>query len=168
MRGLRSLALSAGAAALAVSLLGAMGSRTSDIKVMRCEPQRGNTFVSGGYVPGYYPAYPYYWNNVYGARYYQPQVTRTSPKLAIDYVNDGSKVAATIEFGLVANRRLIAEVRDVGTFSPGAEIKHEFGLSSNVFPIGTGMAQCVPLKITYKDGSKWRNPHLPALRRSAH
>jgi len=67
----------------------------------------------------------------------------------------------TIEFGLVANGVLRAEVRDVGTFSPGAEIKHSFGISANVFPIQTGLPQCIPLRITFADGSKWRNPALP-------
>ncbi len=71
-----------------------------------------------------------------------------------------------IEFGLVANGRLVAEVRDVGTFSPGAEIKHKFGLNPNVFPLQTSFAKCVPLHIKFADGTKWRNPNLPALQRS--
>ena len=54
-----------------------------------------------------------------------------------------------IEFGLVARGTLIAEVRDVGKFSPNIEIKHSFGLSPNVFPIGTGLPQCVALRVTY-------------------
>jgi hypothetical protein len=77
-----------------------------------------------------------------------------------------SEVMKDIEFGLVVHGNLVAEVRDVGTFSPGAEIKHEFGISPNVFPIQTSFARCVALKITFADGSKWKNPHLPALRRS--
>ena len=56
----------------------------------------------------------------------------------------------------------MAEVRDVGTFSPGAEIKHKFGISTNVFPLQTGLPQCVPLGIQFEDGTKWRNPALPA------
>ncbi len=66
-----------------------------------------------------------------------------------------------IQFGLIANGILRAEVRDVGTFSPGAEIKHSFGISANVFPIQTGLPQCIPLHIQFADGAKWRNPHLP-------
>ena len=62
---------------------------------------------------------------------------------------------------------MVAEVRDVGTFSPGAEIKHQFGLSPNVFPLGTSIVECVPLKITFVDGSKWKNP-APAGAQAEH
>jgi hypothetical protein len=71
-----------------------------------------------------------------------------------------------IEFGLIVRGSLVAEVKDIGTFSPGAEIKHKFGVSSNIFPIQTSYAKCVPLKILFVDGTKWKNPHLPAYRAS--
>jgi hypothetical protein len=71
-----------------------------------------------------------------------------------------------IEFGLIVSGSLVAEVKDVGTFSPGAEIKHKFGLSRNVFPLQTSYAKCVPLKIQFEDGSHWKNPHLPAYHAS--
>ena len=135
----------------------------SNIKVALCHPTQGSTYVSPGFVPAYYPARPYYWGDVYGRGYYQPTVSTTNPQLAIDYTNVGTKVAKVIEFGLIARGQLVAEVRDVGTFSPGAEIKHKFGLSRNVFPLGTGLPQCLPLRITYEDGTKWRSRHLPAL-----
>ena len=137
----------------------------SNVKVALCKPTQGSTYVSGGFVPAYYPARPYYWGDAYGGRYYQPTVTTTSPELAIDYTNEGTKVAKVIEFGLIARGQLVAEVRDVGTFSPGAEIKHKFGLSQNVFPLGTGLPECLPLRITYADGTKWHSRHLPALTR---
>ena len=82
--------------------------------------------------------------------------------LGIDYTNKTQKVMREIEFGLIANGNLVAEVKDVGTFSPGIEIKHEFGISHNVFPLQTGLARCVPLRIKFADGTKWRNPRLPA------
>jgi len=41
-----------------------------------------------------------------------------------------------------------------------------FGLSPNVFPLGTGLARCIPLHIRFADGTTWKNPHLPALQRS--
>ena len=123
--------------------------------------------VSGGWVPAYYPPAPYYWPSVYGYRYYQPPVRTQNPTLAIDYSNATDKVMKQIEFGLIAGGRLVAEVKDVGTFSPGAEIKHEFGLSPNVFPLQTSMTRCVPLRITFEDGTKWRNPRLPHRRRQA-
>jgi hypothetical protein len=140
---------------------------THPIKVSTCNPKR-NTYSSTGFVPAYYPVGvgPYWgWPSVYGPMYYSYPV-QGNPTLAIDYANATSVVMKQIEFGLVVHGNLVAEVKDVGTFSPGAEIKHEFGLSPNVFPIQTSFAQCVPLKITFADGSKWKNPHLPALRAS--
>ncbi len=140
---------------------------THPIKVSKCNPQR-NTYTSAGYVPGYYPmgVGPYWgWPSVYGYNYYQYPV-QGNPTLSIDYRNATNVVMKDIEFGLIVRGDLVAEVRDVGTFSPGAEIKHEFGISRNVFPLQTSYAECVPLKITFADGSKWKNPHLPALRRS--
>lgn len=139
------------------------------IKVNKCNPQRNN-YTQAGYVPAYYPGGvgPYWgWPSVYGYgyQYYQYPVSG-NPTLAIDYVNVTQTVMKDIEFGLVVRGNLVAEVRDVGTFSPGAEIKHEFGISRNVFPLQTSFQECVPLKITFADGTKWKNPHLPALRRS--
>ena len=133
------------------------------IKVSDCNPKlnvQQNTFY--GYTPGYpgYAGYGY-WGDVYGARYYQPVMTTTNPQLAIHYRNISAKTMSSIEFGLVANNNLVAEVKDVGTFSPGAEIKHKFGISANVFPIQTGLPQCIPLRITFVDGTKWRSPRLP-------
>jgi hypothetical protein len=132
------------------------------VHVSDCNPklnvQQSGGFV--GYAPGFYGAGPY-WGDVYGARYYQPPITTTNPELAIHYKNISSKTMTEIEFGLVANGILRAEVRDVGTFTTGAEIKHRFGISPNVFPLQTGLPQCVPLRITFADGTKWRNPALP-------
>ncbi|MBV8245949.1 MAG: hypothetical protein JOZ38_08520 [Candidatus Eremiobacteraeota bacterium] len=136
------------------------------IHVSNCHPSM-NEMTS--YPSAYYPyaGRPWGWTSVYGYAYTMPPVTTTSPALQIDYTNVYTKPMKDIEFGLVARGVLIAEVRDVGTFSPGAEIKHKFGISENVFPIGTGLPQCVPLKITFEDGTKWKSPRLPALRQSA-
>lgn len=133
------------------------------IKVLACNPSRGAP--APGYVFGYYPVGPYFWSDVYGRRYYQEPV-RSDPMLGIDYVNATHVAIKEIEFGLVAKGNLVAEVRDVGTFSPGIEIKHEFGISPNVFPLGTGLSRCVPLHVMFANGATWKNPHLPALRRS--
>ncbi len=149
-------------AALPVQALAAV--QPHPIRVLTCNPSRGTT-LTPGYVPAYYPVGPYYWADVYGQRYYQVPL-RSNPSLGIDYVNQTQSVIKEIEFGLVAKGSLVAEVRDVGTFSPGVEIRHEFGLSPNVFPLGTGLAQCVPLRIRFENGTMWENPHLPALRRS--
>ena len=137
------------------------------IRVTSCNPSRNN-YMAGGYTPAFYPGAvgPYWgWPSVYGYNYYQYPV-QGHPTLSIDYSNATGVVMSDIEFGLVANGRLVAEVRDKGTFSPGAEIKHEFGLNPNVFPLQTSFSKCVPLKITFVDGTKWKNPNLPALQRS--
>jgi len=138
------------------------------VKVSTCNPQQGTTWVSAGYVPAYYPGYAgayWGWPSVYGPGYsYYSTPVQNNPTLSIDYRNNTSVVMKDIEFGLIAHGQLVAEVRDVGTFSPGIEIKHEFGLNPNVFPLSTSMTQCIPLKITFADGTKWKNPHLPALR----
>jgi hypothetical protein len=137
----------------------------SPIHVSSCNPQAPSV-VTPGFVPGFFPvAGPYYWQDVYGYRYLEPPIA-SNPTLSIDYMNVSSKVAHTIEFGLVARGHLVAEVRDVGTFSPNAEIKHSFGLNPNVFPLSTALPVCVPMRVAFTDGTKWVNPHLPALERS--
>ncbi|MGZ3510220.1 MAG: hypothetical protein ACXWNK_02680 [Vulcanimicrobiaceae bacterium] len=78
-------------------------------------------------MPGFYPAGAYYWYDVYGYRYLQPPIVG-DPTLSIDYINVSPKVTKEIEFGLSARGHLVAEVRDVGTFSPNVEIKHAFDL----------------------------------------
>lgn len=137
------------------------------IKVSNCSPQRNVSYNWAGYTPGFYGpgVYGGYWGwpSVYGPTYYQAPV-ENDPTLGIDYTNVTNVVMHQIEFGLIVRGELVAEVKDVGTFSPGAEIKHKFGLSRNVFPLQTSFAKCVPLKITFADGSKWKNPHLPAYK----
>ncbi len=131
------------------------------VKVSTCQPRQNATAYGPAWTPAYYPVGPYYWNDVYGYRYWQRPYVQSNPTLGIDYTNTTNKVMKQIEFGLVANGRLVEEVKDVGTFSPGVEIKHEFGISPNVFPLQTGLPRCVPLRVTFADGTKWRNKHLP-------
>lgn len=100
------------------------------------------------------------WIDVWGRPYYQPGV---GGSLSISYVNNGSQPASAIEFGLVARGALVAEVRDVGTFSPGAPISHAFGLSPQVFPLGTALPRCIALRVKWADGTHWTNPALPRL-----
>jgi hypothetical protein len=141
------------------------------VQVNACNPERNIRYNYSGYTPGYYPyGYGYggrYWGwpSVYGPTYYQTPV-EGEPTLGIDYVNVTHSVMKQIEFGLIVRGALIAEVKDVGTFSPGAEIKHKFGVSPNIFPIQTSYAKCVALKIQFADGTTWKNPHLPAYRAS--
>jgi hypothetical protein len=137
--------------------------------VTRCDP-KANVMTNypgyAGFVPGYYPgAGRYYWGDPYGYRFYQPPVTTASPTLGIDFTNRTNTTMKEIVWGLFANGNIVAEAKDVGTFSPGAEIKHEYGLSPNVFPLQTGLPQCIALAVTFEDGRHIRNPNLPHVRR---
>ncbi len=133
--------------------------------INRCDAKE-NTVTSGGYYggyyPGFYPAGPYYWRDYYGAGYYQPPMTTSSPTMYVDFVNNTHKTMTGIVWGLVANGHLVAEAKDVGKFSPGVEIKKKYGISSNVFPLQTGLPQCVALGVRWEDGTKTINPNLPA------
>lgn len=134
------------------------------INVSSCDPQRSVIMPAyGAFSPGFYPLAPYYWSDPYGFSYLQPPLQSSSGTLSIDYMNITQKVMKTIDFGLVANGRLVAEVRDVGTFSPNAEIKHQFGLDSNVFPLRTALSKCIPLHVIYADGTSWTNASLPPV-----
>jgi hypothetical protein len=135
------------------------------INVNRCDPQRAvNMPAYSGFAPAFYPFTPYTWVDPYGFPYSQFPPTASSGTLSIDYMNVSSRVMTTIDFGLVARGKLVAEVRDVGKFSPKAEIKHQFGLDPNVFPLRTALSTCVPLHIVFADGTSWKNPHLPPNR----
>jgi hypothetical protein len=135
-------------------------------KVSRCDAQRNVSTSYAAYSPGFYPyARPWYWGDPYGYGFYQPPITTSSPTMYVDFTNITHKVMKTVVWGLVANGRLVAEAKDVGTFSPGAEIKHKYGISENVFPLQTGLPQCVALSVTFEDGTHARNPNLPAVRR---
>jgi hypothetical protein len=81
--------------------------------------------------------------------------------LYIDFVNVTSSEIKTVEFALVAQGHTVAEVRDVGKFSHGAEIRHEYGVSPDVFPLGTPTPTCVATYVEYADGATWKNPNLP-------
>jgi hypothetical protein len=128
------------------------------IKVSSCSASM-NLMQSPGYGPGFYGGG--YWGDPWGARYYQPATTTASPQMAVDWMNVSTKDMKEVQFGLIANGILKAEAKDVGTFSPNAEIKHKYGVPNSTFPLGTGLPQCVPLHITFADGTTWRNPKLP-------
>jgi hypothetical protein len=132
--------------------------------INRCDAKE-NVMTTGGYYggfyPGYYPAGPYYWGDPYGAGFYQPPMTSSSPTMYVDYINITKKTMKTIVWGLVASGRLVAEAKDVGTFSPGVEIKKKYGISQNVFPLQTSILQCVALGVKWADGTRELNPNLP-------
>lgn len=90
------------------------------VKVSTCNPERNVNYGWAGYTPGFYGpgVYGGYWGwpSVYGPTYYQPPV-ENDPTLGIDYVNVTQQVMKEIEFGLIVRGALVAEVKDVGTFS---------------------------------------------------
>ena len=80
--------------------------------------------------------------------------------LSISYANATTRVMKSVDFGFVSGGSIIAHVRDVGRFSPHAAIKHDFEIDAGVFKLRAALAQCIPLHITYADGSTWTNPDL--------
>jgi hypothetical protein len=159
-----TLALSSGLAAAQPVYEGQSHQSPGPIHVEECDPRGGSppsvTYVGPAFY-GFAPVPPLGFRDVYGNYVTQPGV---SPELSINYKNVGDKVAKIVDFGLVARGTLVAEVRDVGKFSPNITIKHTFGLSPNVFPLGTGLPLCVPLHVEFQDGTRWKNPHLPQLK----
>jgi hypothetical protein len=81
--------------------------------------------------------------------------------LAISYKNQAGVAAKEVDFGLVARGSLIAIAKDLGTFSPGVDIDHEFVVSREIFPLGTTFPVCSVLRVRYADGSVWLNPSPP-------
>jgi hypothetical protein len=131
------------------------------VKVSSCSPQGTNPQGGPGgiaYIPG--QAVSSYWPDVYSNTIYQPSASTAGPKLLITFTNISTKPMSTIEFGLLSNELLAGEVQDHGTFSPGVTIKHKLGL--NLSAQLPGASRCVPLRIVFADGTKWRNPRLPA------
>jgi hypothetical protein len=81
--------------------------------------------------------------------------------LQVTYRNQAGVAASEVDFGLVARGSLVAVAKDVGTFSPGVRIDHEFVISREVFPLGTEFPYCAVLRVRYSDGSVWTNPNPP-------
>jgi hypothetical protein len=145
-------------------------SGSSPVTLKHCEVVPGRTMVTGGggrFVPGFFPrSGPYVWRDPFGRMYRQwptpARVSTTDPALYVDYVNSASDPLEVVVIGLVTNGNLIAEVRDVGSFTQGATISRSFGLNPVILPL-TGLPQCVPLQAKFKNGTVWTHPHLPAL-----
>lgn len=164
MRYVQLLAAAAFVAALGTAPASAqpMAYAPHPLHIATCEPQLNPSL---GYPPGYYYGSRWFWHDVYGYNYYQRPYRQASPALYISYANATNKVMTQIDFGLLGGRGILAEVRDVGTFSPGVTIEHGFGLDRALFPLSAASVRCVPLFIKFADGSHWRNPHLPMMRR---
>ncbi len=80
----------------------------------------------------------------------------------VDFVNASNAPIDTVEFGLVADGKLLAVVRDQGSFAPNARIMHAYGIADSAVPPAGSTAECVPLRVRYADGTTWMNPTMPA------
>ena len=136
-------------------------------RVDRCEAHANVLAMPRGFRPGFYPAgRRWLWNDPYGFAFYQPPFATTNPAMYVDFTNVTTHVMTSVVWGLVANGRLVAEARDIGTFSPGAKIQRAYGISINAFPLQTALPQCVALEVTFQDGARRRNPNLPPIQHS--
>ena len=120
----------------------------SNIIVLTCDPHRHSALESHPWIDPY---------GVYHTRNFPYQ----DGFLGIDYKNHAKQPATEIDFGLVARNTLVATAKDVGTFSPGVTIQHEFVISREVFPIGTEFPYCAVLRVKYRDSTEWKNPEPP-------
>lgn len=84
------------------------------------------------------------------------------PMAMIDFSNVSNNLITSVEFGLVANGKLLAVVRDGGSFAPNARIMHAYGIAASAVPSAGTMAECVPLLVRYANGTTWMNPSMPA------
>jgi hypothetical protein len=116
----------------------------SPIRVSRCEANL--------------PRNNLHWVDPWGRPYSEPGTTAS---VSIDFTNAGTQPATAIDFGLVVSTVLVAEMRDTGTFTPGARISHTLGVSAAALPVRN--ARCVPLRVKWTDGTYWKSSELHAL-----
>jgi hypothetical protein len=121
----------------------------SHITILKCYPHQHG------------PGASHPWIDPYGHQHSSGVFPSDEGFLGIDYQNGAKTPAAEIDFGLVARDSLVATAKDIGTFSPGIPIDHEFIISREVFPLGTAFPYCAVLRVKYRDGSEWRNPNPP-------
>lgn len=80
--------------------------------------------------------------------------------LEIDYTNVGTQTAVRVAFE-VNYRGEREHIVDVGTFSPGAQIKHTFGNFSGFAYQGPTPNSCRVRAVRYADGSVWHAQSQP-------
>jgi hypothetical protein len=112
-------------------------------------------------VTGCTPSAPQTTNQtIAGQPQYQPGSTG---RLAITFANAGAQPATSITFGLVQNGKAVAQPQAKGTFSPHVKIAQTFSLNKSIFPLAPAKPQCIALRVKWKDGTYWVNPHMPTL-----
>jgi hypothetical protein len=97
--------------------------------------------------------------NNFGVHVEQPGLP---PMLMIAFTDVSTKPLASIDFGLLSNDKLVAVVRDVGSFAPNAVVMHAFGVEPGAVPPANASVSCVALMAKYADGSTWINPQMPS------
>lgn len=131
-------------ALLCVMLAGPVRASDAPISVSRCEANL--------------PRSNLHWVDPWGRPYSEPGTTAS---ISIDFTNVGTQPATAVDFGLVVSTVLVAEMRDTGTFTPGAHVSHTLGISAAALPVRK--ARCVPLRVTWADGTSWKSAELHKL-----
>lgn len=179
--------------ALVVLLLGRVvqadtamvGSTTSDpVLINRCEPSFSPNFSNANRndypiapLPGYDVATDVYPpgdlttvspNSVlsqypYGPSH-SPNRVNGRPYLAIAYTNRTRNTVTTVKFGLTVGDNLVGEALDKDSASPGADVKRALTLDAHLPQIPTNV-ECIPLEVTYGDGTYWTNPRAKKLKK---
>lgn len=103
------------------------------------------------------PGHP--WIDPYGAFHAAAHFPYTEGFLAVTYTNTASIPATEVDFGLLSRGSLIAVAKDVGNFTTGASISHEFSIDPEIFPIRGTLPHCTVLRVKYVNGTEWRNPN---------
>jgi hypothetical protein len=92
-------------------------------------------------------------------------ISSTSSGMGITFVNESNRVATLVNFDVNDNGNRFV-IRDVGTFSPGVTIDHQYkngsGQSYILPAFITPHVQCRVASVTFADGSIWRHGHPAA------
>ncbi len=185
--GLAAVVLLVGRVAQAATGLDASSTTPDPVHVTRCQPLFSANFSNPNRndyplapIPGYDVATDVYPpgdlstvspNNVLAQYPYGPSHSPNSvngrPYLAIAYTNRARTIVKTVDFGLMVGDNLLGEVLDKDSVLPGADVKHALTLDAQVPPIPTNV-ECVPLQVTYDDGTHWTNPRMQGLNHPNH
>jgi hypothetical protein len=91
-------------------------------------------------------------------------VTATSTGMRITFVNDSGKVAKLVNFAVDSNGNQFV-IRDVGTFSPGVQIDHQYRNGAGQgFILPAFIApnvKCSVASVEFADGTLWRHGDAP-------
>ncbi len=99
-----------------------------------------------------------------------PIPVSTSNGIAIEFVNESTQAAKLVNFDVNSGGQHFV-IRDVGTFSPGVSIKHEYrNGSGQAFVLPAFIApnvRCEVASVEFADGSTWRRGQTTATESAA-